>query len=264
MTGEAGTLLLPFYLLARAWRGPVTGDRRQRRSRGGSIPRLLPPPARRRRRCRRRLQHRGAERRVVAGTLVSIRHHQPGWTTASTGVIDPGNLQLRVRASDAADGGDIVEGGIDNVTVCPTTHSGKHPSVGRRCASPGVGGKPAALGATDLHHPTPAARTRCGRPRPTAQAAARGAEAPDRRPARSCTGRGRPRPSEDSRRTRCSRPRPSAGKELHRARQTSALRRQPPHAVQQPPTLRRQATARGAIDRGRMREPAARRATATD
>ena len=59
----------------------------------------------------------------VVETMVSIGDltTNPAWTNVSTTVSNPGNLQLRVRATDAAGAGDIVEGGIDNVQVCPTT-----------------------------------------------------------------------------------------------------------------------------------------------
>ncbi|MEM7356071.1 MAG: hypothetical protein AAF657_34970, partial [Acidobacteriota bacterium] len=59
----------------------------------------------------------------VVGTLVSIGDvtNNPAWATASTTVVNPGNIQVRVSASDAAGAGDIVEAGIDNVQVCPTT-----------------------------------------------------------------------------------------------------------------------------------------------
>ncbi|MEM7582055.1 MAG: M36 family metallopeptidase [Acidobacteriota bacterium] len=59
----------------------------------------------------------------VVDTLVSIGDvtNNPGWATASTTVSSPGNIQLRVSASDAAGAGDIVEAGIDNVQICPTT-----------------------------------------------------------------------------------------------------------------------------------------------
>ncbi len=59
----------------------------------------------------------------VVDTIVSIGDvtTNPAWTTASTTVSNPGNIQLRVSASDAAGPGDIVEAGIDNVQVCPTT-----------------------------------------------------------------------------------------------------------------------------------------------
>ena len=58
---------------------------------------------------------------AVVDTLVAIGDvtNNPAWTTVSTTVNNPGNLQLRVRATDAAAGGDIVEGGIDNVSFCP-------------------------------------------------------------------------------------------------------------------------------------------------
>ncbi len=56
----------------------------------------------------------------VVDTPVSIGDvtHAAAWTSVSTTVTDPGSIQLRVRATDAAAGGDIVEGGIDNVQVC--------------------------------------------------------------------------------------------------------------------------------------------------
>jgi len=34
-------------------------------------------------------------------------------------IANPGSLQIRVRATDGGGGGDIIEGGIDNVQVCP-------------------------------------------------------------------------------------------------------------------------------------------------
>ena len=60
---------------------------------------------------------------VVVDTLVSIGDvtNTAGWTSVSTTVANPGNVQLRVRATDAAAGGDIVEGGVDNVLICPTS-----------------------------------------------------------------------------------------------------------------------------------------------
>ncbi len=59
----------------------------------------------------------------VVDTLVAIGDvtNNPAWTPLSTVVSNPGNIQLRVRATDAAGAGDIVEGGIDNVQICPTT-----------------------------------------------------------------------------------------------------------------------------------------------
>ena len=59
----------------------------------------------------------------VVDTLVSIGDvtNTAAWTNVSTVVANPGNIQLRVRATDAAAGGDIVEGGVDNVSICPTT-----------------------------------------------------------------------------------------------------------------------------------------------
>ena len=59
----------------------------------------------------------------VVDTLVSIGDvtTNPAWTSVSTTVNNPGNVQVRVRATDATGAGDIVEGGIDNVQICPTT-----------------------------------------------------------------------------------------------------------------------------------------------
>ena len=57
---------------------------------------------------------------AVAATMVAIGDvtNNPAWTTLTATVQGPGDLQLRVRASDAAGPGDIVEAGIDNVRVC--------------------------------------------------------------------------------------------------------------------------------------------------
>ena len=41
------------------------------------------------------------------------------WTSLTTALNNPGNVQLRVRASDAAADGDLVEAGIDSVLICP-------------------------------------------------------------------------------------------------------------------------------------------------
>ena len=58
---------------------------------------------------------------VVVDTLVNIGDvtNNPAWTTVSTTVASPGDIQIRVRATDAAGPGDIVEGGIDNVLISP-------------------------------------------------------------------------------------------------------------------------------------------------
>ncbi|MCP4654087.1 MAG: hypothetical protein GY856_01580, partial [bacterium] len=60
---------------------------------------------------------------VVVDTMVLVGDvtHNAAWTNVSTVVASPGSLQLRVRATDAASGGDIVEGGIDNVQISPST-----------------------------------------------------------------------------------------------------------------------------------------------
>jgi len=60
---------------------------------------------------------------VVVDTMVAFGDVtvNPVWTPLSTVVVSPGNIQLRVRATDATATGDIVEGGIDNVSISPTT-----------------------------------------------------------------------------------------------------------------------------------------------
>ncbi len=60
---------------------------------------------------------------VVVDTVVSIGDvtNSAAWISASSTVVNPGTIQLRVRATDATGGGDIIEGGVDNVQVCPTT-----------------------------------------------------------------------------------------------------------------------------------------------
>ena len=57
----------------------------------------------------------------VVQTLVNIGDvtNTAAWTNVSTTVSNPGNIQIRVRATDAAGPGDIVEGGIDNVSITP-------------------------------------------------------------------------------------------------------------------------------------------------
>ena len=58
---------------------------------------------------------------VVVDTMVSIGDvtNNPAWTSVSTTVANPGNIQVRVRATDDTGSGDIVEGGIDNVVIAP-------------------------------------------------------------------------------------------------------------------------------------------------
>ncbi len=60
---------------------------------------------------------------AVAATIVAVGDvtNNPAWTPVSTVVNNPGAIQVRVRATDAAGGGDIVEGGIDNVQVSAAT-----------------------------------------------------------------------------------------------------------------------------------------------
>ncbi len=57
---------------------------------------------------------------AVIDTLVAIGDvtTSPAWTTVSTTIYNPGDVRLRVRASDAASSGDVVEGGIDNARIC--------------------------------------------------------------------------------------------------------------------------------------------------
>ena len=59
----------------------------------------------------------------VVATMVSIGDvtNSAAWTNVQASVASPGDIQIRVRATDAAGAGDIVEGGIDNVSVTPTT-----------------------------------------------------------------------------------------------------------------------------------------------
>lgn len=59
---------------------------------------------------------------VVVDTLVLLGDDtsNAAWTNASTTfeLADDGNLQLRVRATDGASAGDLVEAGIDNIRIC--------------------------------------------------------------------------------------------------------------------------------------------------
>ncbi len=59
----------------------------------------------------------------VVQTIVAIGDvtNNATWTNVSTTVTNPGDIQIRVRATDAAGAGDIVEGGIDNVSIAPGT-----------------------------------------------------------------------------------------------------------------------------------------------
>ena len=41
------------------------------------------------------------------------------WTEATTTIPAGSNVRLRVQASDGAGPGDIVEGGIDDLAICP-------------------------------------------------------------------------------------------------------------------------------------------------
>ena len=58
----------------------------------------------------------------VVDTIVDIGDVQTGaaWTNVSSVVSNPGTIQLRVRATDGPGPGDIVEAGIDEVSICPT------------------------------------------------------------------------------------------------------------------------------------------------
>ena len=62
---------------------------------------------------------------AVVNTLVNIGDVRTGaeWTDVSTVVANPGTIQLRVRATDGAGPGDIVEAGIDQVSICPAEPS---------------------------------------------------------------------------------------------------------------------------------------------
>ena len=59
---------------------------------------------------------------TVVDTVVSIGDvtNNAAWTSVSSVVTSPGNIQVRVRVSDATGGGDIVEAGLDNVVIAPT------------------------------------------------------------------------------------------------------------------------------------------------
>ena len=72
---------------------------------------------------------------TVVDTVVSIGDvtTNPAWTNATTTINNPGNIQIRVRASDAPNGGDIVEGGIDNVSICPASGPPPGCSVNADC-----------------------------------------------------------------------------------------------------------------------------------
>jgi hypothetical protein len=58
---------------------------------------------------------------VVVDSLVNDGDitRNAAWTPASTVINNPGTIQLRVRATDGPATGDLVEGGIDNVQICP-------------------------------------------------------------------------------------------------------------------------------------------------
>ncbi|MCG8418721.1 MAG: choice-of-anchor B family protein [Proteobacteria bacterium] len=57
----------------------------------------------------------------VAATLVDIGDvlTNATWSEATATVSNPGNIQVRVRATDGSSNGDILEAGIDQVLVCP-------------------------------------------------------------------------------------------------------------------------------------------------
>jgi hypothetical protein len=58
----------------------------------------------------------------VVDTLVDVGDvtSHAAWTPVSTTLSNPGTLQIRVRATDGTASGDLVEGGIDSVRVCPS------------------------------------------------------------------------------------------------------------------------------------------------
>ncbi|WP_179957626.1 M36 family metallopeptidase [Exilibacterium tricleocarpae] len=57
---------------------------------------------------------------VLAATMVNIGDvtTNAAWTAASSVINNPGTVQLRVRATDGAAGGDLIEGGVDKVLFC--------------------------------------------------------------------------------------------------------------------------------------------------
>ncbi|RMH23184.1 MAG: hypothetical protein D6696_01335, partial [Acidobacteria bacterium] len=59
---------------------------------------------------------------AVAATPVAIGDvtSNAAWTQMTATVSNPGNIQVRVRATDAAGAGDLVEAGIDDVQICPS------------------------------------------------------------------------------------------------------------------------------------------------
>lgn len=59
---------------------------------------------------------------AVVDTMVSIGDvvSNAAWTPASSVINNPGNIQLRVRATDGAAGGDLIEAGVDRVLFCAT------------------------------------------------------------------------------------------------------------------------------------------------
>ena len=67
---------------------------------------------------------------AVANTLVSIGDvtTTASWTSTSTSLNNPGQLQLRVRASDGVATGDVVEGGVDNILICGSGESEPTPT----------------------------------------------------------------------------------------------------------------------------------------
>ena len=56
----------------------------------------------------------------LAETIVSIGDvtSAAAWTATTASLTNPGQIQLRVRATDGTADGDLVEGGIDNILVC--------------------------------------------------------------------------------------------------------------------------------------------------
>lgn len=80
----------------------------------------------------------------VAETMVGIGDvtSNAAWTAISTTLNSPGDVQLRVSATDAAGDGDLVEGGIDRVLFCgtnpveptPTPTPTPSPTPGPGCA----------------------------------------------------------------------------------------------------------------------------------
>jgi len=67
---------------------------------------------------------------ALAGTLVDIGDEttNAAWTSVSSTLNNPGDVRLRVRATDGAAGGDIIEGGVDKILFCAAGPVGPTPT----------------------------------------------------------------------------------------------------------------------------------------